>query len=38
VKGAVFFQEMGDDLLLAAIAPTGNHGDENLQNHSGSWS
>jgi hypothetical protein len=37
VKSAVFFQEISDDLLLVALDPTGDHGDENLQNHSSSW-
>src|SRR5262249_11991763 len=37
VKGAVLFQKIGDDLLLVAIEPSGDHGDEDLQNHGGSW-
>jgi hypothetical protein len=37
MEGVVFFQEIGHDLLLVAMDPTGDHGDEDLQNHSDSW-
>jgi hypothetical protein len=37
MKSALFFQEVGDDLLLVAIDPAGEHGDKNLQNHGDSW-
>jgi hypothetical protein len=37
VERAVFFQEIVDDLLLLAVDPSGDHGDEDLQNHDGSW-
>jgi hypothetical protein len=37
MEGAVFFQEIGNDLLLVAIDPTGDHGDADLQNHGDSW-
>jgi hypothetical protein len=37
VEGTVFFQKICDDLLLMSVDPTGDHGDEDLQNHDGSW-
>jgi hypothetical protein len=37
MESAVFFQEIGNDLLLVAINPTGDHGDKDLQNHGDSW-
>ena len=37
MEGTVFFQEIGDDLLLVAIDPAGNHDDEDLQHHSEPW-
>jgi hypothetical protein len=37
VEGTVFFQEIGDDLLLVAIDPAGNHGNEDLEDHDDSW-
>jgi hypothetical protein len=37
VESAVFFQEIGDELLLVAIDPAGEHGDKDLQNHGDSW-
>src|SRR5215831_19847808 len=33
----IFCFEVGDDVLLVSIDPTGHHGDENLQNHGDSW-
>jgi hypothetical protein len=33
VKGAVFFLEVGNDLLLVPIDPAGDHGDKDWQNH-----
>jgi hypothetical protein len=36
VEGAVFFQKLGDDLLLLSVDPTGDHGAEDLQKHDGS--
>src|SRR5262249_12262080 len=37
VERTVFFQKIRDDLLLMAIDPAGDHGDEDLQNHGNSW-
>jgi hypothetical protein len=37
VKGTIFVQEISDDLLLVAIEPSGDHSDEDLQSHGGSW-
>jgi hypothetical protein len=37
MEGAVFFQEIVDDLLLVPVHPSGDHGDEDLQNHGDSW-
>jgi hypothetical protein len=37
VEGAVFFQETSDDLLLVAVDPAGDHGDQDLQNHGDYW-
>src|SRR5262249_203469 len=37
VERTVFFQKISDDLLLMAIDPAGDHGDEDLQNHGNSW-
>jgi hypothetical protein len=31
---AIFFLEIGDDLLLVPLEPAGHHGDEHVQNHS----
>src|SRR4029453_504269 len=33
----IFCFEVGDDVLLVSIDPTGHHSDENLQNHGDSW-
>jgi hypothetical protein len=37
MEGSILFQEMGDNLLLVAIDPAGDHSDEDLQNHGDSW-
>src|SRR5262245_59262887 len=37
VERTVFFQKISDDLLLMAIDPAGDHGDEDVQNHGNSW-
>jgi hypothetical protein len=37
MEGTVFFQEIGNNLPLLAIDPSGDHSDEDMQNHAGSW-
>src|SRR5262245_26203556 len=37
MEGSILFQEIGNNLLLVAIDPAGDHGEEDLQNHGDSW-
>jgi hypothetical protein len=32
-EDAVLFLEVGDDVLLVPLEPTGDHGDEDMQDH-----
>lgn len=33
-EDAVFREEIGDDLLLVPLQPAGNHGDQDVEDHS----
>jgi hypothetical protein len=32
-KDAILFMQVGDDLLLVTLNPTGNHGNQHVEDH-----